>query len=346
MDHRQVDAKYDILKLCLSFFIVAIHTNLWPMALYPWLRVAVPVFFILSGYFLFSKLNTQPRENHKAIMRSFVLRNVRLYVFWFLICLPVTVILRWSEYTSGTVLQGIWRFVRKLLFGSTFMASWYISACVIGSLILYYLSSKMKPWAVFFLSLLAFTVVTLFSSYLPFFPQDSLLVRSLTSFSYTVSIPTGTFLAAMLWLFLGKSFAEKKIQFPAMWVSVLLLILSCAALYLEWRIIFEKSGAGRNDSYFMLFPVCLCLFNCLQKLPPLTLRNSIHIRRFSTVIYAMHYSVATVINSVVKRIFLFDTSLLVFFLTLLCCGAAYLLIAVVTVRYPHSKISQLLKCAY
>lgn len=346
MDHRQVDAKYDILKLCLSFFIVAIHTNLWPMALYPWLRVAVPLFFMLSGYFLFSKLNTQPREIHKAIMKSFVLRNVRLYIFWFLICLPVTVILRWEEYTSGTVLQGIWLFLRKLFFGSTFMASWYISACVIGSMILYVLASRIKPWAVFLLCLLAFTAVTLYSGYLPFFSKDSLLTRGLTAFSSAVSVPTGCFLASMVWLFLGKCFAEQKIRFSAMWLIILLLAVSCAALYLEWRIIFEKTGAARNDSYFMLLPVCLCLFSCLQKLPPVIMRNSLYIRRFSTVMYALHGSVAIVINSLLKRVLPFDVSLPVFFLTLLCCGVVYLLIAVVTAKYPESKLSRVLKCAY
>lgn len=346
MNHRQVDAKYDIVKLCLSLFIVAIHSNLWPMALYPWLRVAVPVFFMLSGYFLFSKLNTQPKDKHKAIMKSFVLRNIRLYAFWFVICLPVTVVLRWEEYTSGTVLQGIWLFARNLLFGSTFIASWYISSCVIGSLIVYFFSSKMRSWAVFLLSLLAFTAVTLYSGYLPFFPQDGLLARSLTGFSSAVGAPTGTFLASVLWLFLGKCFAENKLRFPKMWLSVLLLTLSCALLYLEWRFLFEKNGASRNDSYFMLLPVCLCLFGYLQKLRPLALPNSIHIRRFSTVTYALHGSVVAILDNVLEDYFSFDISLIVFILTLILCAAFYLVIAAVTQKHPDTKLAALLKNAY
>ena len=346
MNHRQVDAKYDILKLCLSLCIVAIHTNLWPMALYPWLRIAVPVFFMLSGYFLFSKLNTQPRECHKAIIKAFVIRNVLLYVFWFLICLPVTVILRWEEYASGTVLQGIWLFFRKLLFGSTFIASWYISACVIGSLILYVLASGMKSWGVFLLSLLAFTAVTIYSGYLPFFPQDSLLNTSLIAFSSAVNVPTGTFLASMVWLYFGKCFAERKIRFPALWLSILLFAVSCAALYMEWWIIFKRTGASRNDSYFMLLPVCLCLFGCLQKLPSVTMRNSVHIRNFTTVMYALHGSVVAVLDNVLEDYFNFDISLIVFAVTLALCIAVYFAIAVIIKKFPNRWLTKLLKCAY
>ena len=39
-----LDSKYDYLKLGLSVLVVAIHADLYPLILYPWLRIAVPLF--------------------------------------------------------------------------------------------------------------------------------------------------------------------------------------------------------------------------------------------------------------------------------------------------------------
>ena len=49
----KTDAKYDWIKLILSLCILAIHAKVYPMVLFPWLRLAVPLFFIISYYFSF-----------------------------------------------------------------------------------------------------------------------------------------------------------------------------------------------------------------------------------------------------------------------------------------------------
>lgn len=36
---------FDVVKFCLALMVVAIHSKLFPMLLYPWLRLAVPLFF-------------------------------------------------------------------------------------------------------------------------------------------------------------------------------------------------------------------------------------------------------------------------------------------------------------
>ena len=85
------DSKYDIVKFILSLLVLAIHSTLYPMVLYPWLRIAVPLFFMMSSYFLFSKLREASKDNHRAILRKFVVRNLQLYLCWFIILLPITV---------------------------------------------------------------------------------------------------------------------------------------------------------------------------------------------------------------------------------------------------------------
>lgn len=46
----------DIAKYLSSFMIVAIHCGLYPKVFYPWLRIAVPMFFMISSYLLWNKI--------------------------------------------------------------------------------------------------------------------------------------------------------------------------------------------------------------------------------------------------------------------------------------------------
>ncbi len=70
---KKVNSVYDLLKIVLSIMIVLIHTKILPNILYPWLRIAVPLFFVMSSYFLFSKLN--------MLIKWIVIHF--FYVFWY-----------------------------------------------------------------------------------------------------------------------------------------------------------------------------------------------------------------------------------------------------------------------
>ena len=56
----------DILKIILALFVVVIHSGIDKTVLAPVLRIAVPLFFIISSYFFFTKnakLQTNKEKN-------------------------------------------------------------------------------------------------------------------------------------------------------------------------------------------------------------------------------------------------------------------------------------------
>lgn len=53
---QRTDSRFDTLKVVMALFIVVLHTKLWPSVFIPLVRIAVPVFFIMSGYFFFRKI--------------------------------------------------------------------------------------------------------------------------------------------------------------------------------------------------------------------------------------------------------------------------------------------------
>lgn len=56
---QRTDSRFDTLKVVMALFIVVLHTKLWPSVFIPLVRIAVPVFFIMSGYFFFEKYMQQ-----------------------------------------------------------------------------------------------------------------------------------------------------------------------------------------------------------------------------------------------------------------------------------------------
>lgn len=82
----------DLTKLILAFMVVAIHTYLLGEYIYPFVRLAVPTFFVFTGYFTFRKIDFETdKKIQKNIFRITLKRYIILYMVWFMILLPYTI---------------------------------------------------------------------------------------------------------------------------------------------------------------------------------------------------------------------------------------------------------------
>lgn len=174
MSKRSYDI-IDLSKFLLSLVIAAIHIN--PFGNYgdyrfPWARIAVPVFFIISGFFLWSKL-TAENANPSATVRRFVIRNIKLYAAWFILLLPIN-LLNQHWFAKG-FFSGIGQIILRIVLGSTFPASWYLSALVVGVMVVYGLSKILSNKALFVLSGCIYGVCCLVNSYGRLFSETNIL---------------------------------------------------------------------------------------------------------------------------------------------------------------------------
>ena len=347
--HRSLshpDAKYDILKFFLSLLVLAIHSTLYPMVLYPWLRIAVPLFFVISSYFVFKKMHGAPAAKQKEILKKFIIRNLQLYFLWFVILLPITLYMRWDAYFSNGVFENILTILKSVLFGSTFVASWFISATVIGVLIVFGVSKLVKKdWIVFLFSLLVFCIVTLASSYNALI-ADTFISAAIDTYIRIFGNLVCSFPAAIFWVFIGKLFAEQKLRMRSLWLLILLTVCSCVALFVEWRFVMSLDGSYNNDSYFMLAPLCILLFLGIQRIKPIHWERSVYFRHASTIIYVVHASALPIINKAIFMVFHIRSSLLSFFMTLLFCIAVYAVIELLIQKTQNFRINKVLKMLY
>ena len=128
----------DVAKFALSILIVVIHISpiesLNPV-LRPFLRTAVPLFFLISAYLFFKKYGeAETIEKKIARIERYVKRNLQLYFFWLIVLLIPT--LSYRQWFSDGLLSGLFWALHSFLFGSTFIASWYIMASIIATLII------------------------------------------------------------------------------------------------------------------------------------------------------------------------------------------------------------------
>ncbi len=154
----------DFFKFFCSLLVVNIHVkaliivnsdlDFWTSQVF--CRIAVPFFFMASGYFTASKINSGKK------IAIYIGRLFRLYLFYTILYLPETL--------YGWLKQGMptWQYLmRQFLSIGINVVLWYFIALMIAVLMLYLLVSrlKMRAWQVLGMSFGAYVVGVLGQAY-------------------------------------------------------------------------------------------------------------------------------------------------------------------------------------
>ena len=289
----------DTMKLILSVFVVMIHAEVEIGILKPFLRMAVPLFFITSAYFFFQKIDScVTSQARRDVLLRFLKRNLILYGFWFVVLLPITLYVR--DWFSGSLAQGIAGFLQSFLFNSTFRASWYIMALNIGMCIALLLSRWLTPGAQVLVALPVYLLCCLFTNYYGIAARFDGVMTAYNGYIAVFRSLSNSFPVSLLWLSLGRWFEQNHLPWAKRWLYAAAAV--CAvALVGEYLLVSHYSLQMGDDAYLMLLPLCAVIF-CLVKdsgsrWQPV--RRSGHI---STIVYASHASVITVVGAVARKV--------------------------------------------
>ena len=319
------NANFDILKFVLSYFIIAIHTFIFPKVLYPWLRIAVPTFFIMSSYFLFSKLNkTDDMSEKDGIVKKYLKRNLLLYAFWFVALSPVTFFLHGWFIRRGIVFS-VLDIVRCFFFGSTFRGSWYLMALMIAVVVVYLLSKKFGNKFIIAVSFVLFFIVCFRTSYYGFVPGTQ-YIEFAKKYESIFGNQANSFPIAFIWVAIGKWFADSDGFNISCIKSFIFFLISCVLLFAEWYALKLVSGRYGNETYFMLIPVCIFLFDFVKKLPQPAFNVPIALRDISIINYMTNATVAKVLMWILGY-FSIKNTFLTFLLTAGICVIIWLVIS-------------------
>lgn len=280
--------KYDLLKFVLAIFIVILHCKILPSELVPILRIAVPTFFIMSSFFFFMKYNSlnDDKERKKAIWH-FVKRNLKLYLFWFILLLPISLITK--DWFSHGVVYGCVKITHSFLCGSTFAASWYITSLIFSVVSICYLSRTISNNALFTISLFIYILCLCDTNYYHLFERYESFKTIRNTYHNIFGVPYTSFPVALIWTSIGKFIAENKKQLKLNLLNKL-LIASCIAFCIEQYIIEHYRLAIDSDCNISMIFLCPLLFLVLSK-HNIYVPKPLVLRKASIIIYCSHLSI-------------------------------------------------------
>lgn len=307
---------FDIAKFIMSLMVVAIHAQLYPELLYPWLRVAVPMFFMLSSYFLFGKLSrmTDQKKKDEAV-RQYAMRNLTLYLFYAVLFFPIYV--REQQWFSQGIGKGMVLMLRELIFGSTFPASWFVMACVIGTLLVYYGGKCVSDPVLALISLAVYAVVSIRSAYTFAIEDIPAIMGFYTGVENVIVYIMLSFPVALFWIVCGKLFAENKINLK-LWSAVVGTVISGIALYLEADYVDHQIEGYFPDCYLLMVPFAVMVFAVIRQITIPELRWGIYLRKISVIIFTTHIYTLRVTGAVLRKVGL-PSVLLQYALTVCIC---------------------------
>lgn len=268
------------------------------------------------------------------IVKAYLKRNLVLYIAWFIVLFPITLVVR-KYYTMG-IIGALKKFLIQFLLSSTFIASWYLMATLIGTLLVIISCRYFGELVTFIIGILLFLICCGLTNYYGLF-SESILLRTI-EICYPVNF-YNSFPASVLWIIIGKIFAEHDFNIKRK-MNLLLLLTSIVALFCEEQ--FVKSYSYTDDWYIMLFPICILLFALIKD----SMREvpfSQQMRSFSTVTFCLHASLGIVLDYLIGKyldVNIFPGATVVFVLTVFGC------IIVTLVLLKYSRHMKLLRMFY
>ena len=329
----------DLSRVVLAFMVVCIHASLFPKYLIPYLRLSVPLFFMITSFFFFRKTESMQNSIEKtAYLKKFVIRNLKLYFFYFILLLPVTLMKR--QWFSEGIIKGLLHFFRSLVFGSTFVASWFIMASVIGVAIIYFASKKVNNTVLLIISGVFYLEACMASNYNGIFCSIPVVKQVMDGLVFVFGNTFNNFFVALLWIVLGKMFAEQKMNLGRK-ASWMILCLSLVLLTIEHHVLLWYQIPDSNDCFIMLIPSCICIFSLLIN-SEVQIRHTTELRKISVMVYATHGTVIMVLRGLFERFGVAKHSIILLGLTLLICSV-YCFLILKLEKHPKLKC---LKYAY
>ena len=277
----------DVAKFVLSIMIVTIHLGPIPSLdpyIKPLLRMAVPLFFLISAFFFFSKYEAENVLERKINrLERYVKRNLQLYLFWLIVLLVPTISYR--KWFDDGVLMGIFHAIRDFVFGSTFIASWYIMASIIATVAIVVASRYLSNKYLVVLSSVTYCACCLLSNY----GNAPFVASHYDALYFAFQEGYNSFWVALFWVVVGKVLAENKqkalqIGKGYLWAA---FFVGVAIIYLEQIAVLRGGWAVADDCYFGLAIVCIPLFLLIMR-ANVSCRVASFLRNASIVTYCLH----------------------------------------------------------
>lgn len=274
----------DVLRLVFAITVVSIHTmafqsinqDLWIATSMGIARLAVPFFFIVSGYFLYNRINSEkePKSTLKHLLR--------LYALWVLIEIITLFPLVLSSLSAPPQL-----IIGRLLLAGITGSLWYISSLIIT---IFIISPLLKRDKLFLLLIIGF-VLYLFGAtgdtYYRLF-EKTMINPLINGYTSIFMLPQIGITESILFISLGAVVNKYKLN-EKIKKAGLLSILSIILLLIE-AFVLNKTGIAKDANMYLssIIAAPLILIWAINSTQNISTKVSKACREYSLGIYCSH----------------------------------------------------------
>lgn len=277
----------DVAKMAAAVFVVAIHSQPFTgltkdIVIDVFARLAVPFFFMASAFLFFRK----PADGNRV--RGYVRRLGLLYLFWFVVELPMTVLHGFIEPDRPFLINLLYLF-RGFLFGSTFGGSWFLMALIECIPLIWFLSRYLRNSVLAAIGVLFFAVSVTFSYYFAFLPEPVQAVAA--GYKSVMGSIQNSWVLAFGFCVVGKIAGEhsaRLVGYRPHWLPAV-LVLACILSTVEVLAVKSVQDPNSTDIFFMLLPFSVLFFLFVMTRNISWNINYVRIRNYSTIFYLSHF---------------------------------------------------------
>ncbi len=282
MNKERAYAGIDYFRLIAAVLVVTIHTS--PLLTYSETadfiltriiaRIAVPFFFMTSGFFLITRYS---RNSDR--LKAFIKKTALIYGAAMLIYLPINI---YNGYFSqGNLVPNI---IKDILIDGTMYHLWYLPASIIGGWIAWHLVKKLDYKKALVASFALYAIGLLGDSYYGIAERLPLINGFYELVFQVCDYTRNGFFFAPVFFVLGGIFHDSCIEISPR-KSILGFVISFAMMFFE-AISLRKLDLPRHDSmYIFLLPCVLFLFGVILAWRG---KRRAWLRDMSLIIYIIH----------------------------------------------------------
>ncbi len=266
MSERKQYGALDFAKFIASIIIIVLHTN--PFSSYSSILnfgfrniitiIAVPFFFITSGFLFCAKLNSL-NEDSGAYLKKYIKRLVVMYLLWSAVYF-VFVVADWVK--NGVSLSDVLQYIKRFFFEGSYQTIWFLPALMTSVSIVYLLRKKLSYKNIFILAIPFYVIACFGSSYYGLSVKIPVVNNFYNAyFSFFDTIKNGV-LFGWIYVALGGVFSEKTFKTkPCKYfvLSCVFFVLMAGETIVQTYLKWATNGV---DTKFILLPLSASLF-CL-----------------------------------------------------------------------------------
>lgn len=328
---KQTSNSIDLAKFICSILVVMIHIAPFGNTEIPNLksylnfyiqnclaRIAVPFFFVTSGYYLYRKSS---RSNFDlGPTKQYVKKIFRLYLIWTLIYFPLV----FNDFFKNQkgIFYAVITYIRNFIFTGSYTQLWYLNALIFAVILVsFLLYNKVAPQKIIICSAIMYIIGLFAQSWFGFIrPLNNIFPffwKMLKVFERVIVTTRNGLFEGFLFITIGMYFALFEIRIEKK--RALKGLITCMVLlFLEVSILQFCHFIRKHDMYLFLVPATLFGFCFVReiKLPDKPIFRTLRI--LSSLIFYLHLWIGALVGRLLRSISgTLEESFLKFILTLL-----------------------------